>query len=137
MSTGCYARIVGGPMTMTVAANRVFHNWVEINGAQFVVTTVRWAEAHKHTIYFRWECQPEPLACITAISMGDLAKIAGINDTVFDWAVPQPWADKHPEYPQYVWSYAHERIFGEPLNVYEAARGQANEVAKQFVADPG
>ena len=122
---------------MTAAVNRVFHNWIEINGVRFVVTTLRWAEDHKYTIYFRWECKPEPLACISAISMDDLAKIAGINDTVFDWAVPQPWADKHPDFNQFVWSYAKDRIFGEPLNIYEVAKGKANEVAEQFVANPG
>jgi hypothetical protein len=122
---------------MTLVADRLFINWVNVNGAKFVVTTVRWAEAHKYTIYFRWECKPEPLASITQINKGDLAKIAGINDTVFDWAVPQPWADKHPDFYQFVWSYAHERIFGEPLNIYEAARSKTDEVAKQFIADPG
>ena len=122
---------------MTPAVNRLFRNWIEINGVRFVATTLRWAEAHKYTIYFRWECKPEPLACITQISKGDLAKIAGINDTVFDWAVPQPWADKHPEFPQCVWSYAKDRVFGEPLNLYQATRDKADEVAKQFIADPG
>ncbi len=124
-------------MNMTRAVNRLFHNWVEINGVRFVVTTVRWAKTHKCEIYFRWECKPEPLACITLINKSELAKIAGINDTVFDWAVPQPWADKHPEFPQCVWSYDHNRIFGEPLNLYQAARDIADEVARQFIADPG
>ncbi len=115
--------------------------YVTLGGKKVLVVTQRWAEAHQMRVYFTWDCvgaigAPEPLVCVTYLYQGDWAQMAGIADTCFDWARPQDWADQHPDWDHYVWSYAKARLFGEPLNLYQLVRDLAPQVQAQFTGDP-
>ncbi len=93
---------------------------VKVNGVSLTVLTRQEATSER----ILNECRPTPGGTYFVYGLSskrDILKASGIEEEgQYDGAVPQPWADQHPDFYEYVWFYpfkGDDRIYGRPLKV--------------------
>jgi hypothetical protein len=105
---------------------------VRIGNMKVVMCAADYAKQQGYPAYWTWG----DLAVVSPINGEDIAQMIGLDIRKADFALPQAWADKHPDYHKYVWYYGNPdtHLFGEPVNVYERFEALGAVVHEQYMA---